>query len=134
MKLKSLTKNQVNFSLSCRSCFASATLSGVDLIYRSHFGAYFFHFQISYSVAYDFLALVIDALVFNVSNNVDLSAHMAMSLRRAYDLHLLLHLSFCFFLLLFFRSHLACCFCFLILLEISQDRNLPVFSVTSNRL
>ena len=84
MKLKSLTNNQVDFSLFSWSCFTSATLSGVDQIYRSGFGAYFFHFQISYSVAYDFLALVIDALVFNVSNNVDLSAHMAMSLRRVY--------------------------------------------------
>ena len=84
MKLKSLTKNQVNFSLSCRSCFASATLSGVDQIYRSGFGAYFFHILVSDSVACDFLAQVIDGLVFNVSNNVDLSAHMAMSLRRVY--------------------------------------------------
>ena len=84
MKLKSLTKNQVNFSLSCRSCFALVTLSGVDQIYRFGFGAYFFHFLVSYVVTYDFLALVIDALVFNVSNNVDLSAHMAMSLRRVY--------------------------------------------------
>ena len=84
MKLKSLTKNQVNLSLSCWSCFASATLSGVDQIYWSGFGAYFFHLLVSYSVAYDLLAQFIDALVFNVSNNVDVSAHMAMSLRRVY--------------------------------------------------
>ena len=82
MKLKSLTNNQVDFSLFSWSCFASATLSGVDQIYRSGFGAYFFHMLVSNSVAYDFLAQVIDALVFNVSNNVDLSAHLAMSLRR----------------------------------------------------
>ena len=84
MKLKSWTKIQVNFSLSCLSCFASATLSGVDQINRSSFGTNFFHFIVSCSVAYDILALVIDALVFSVSNNVDLSAHMAMSLRRVY--------------------------------------------------
>ena len=84
MKLKSLTNNQVDFSLFSWSCFASATLSGVDQIYRSGLGAYFFHMLVSNSVAYDFLAQVIDALVFNVSNNVDLSAHMAMSLRRVY--------------------------------------------------
>ena len=84
MKLKSLTNNQVDFSLFSWSCFASATLSGVDQIYRSGFGAYFFHMLVSNSVAYDFLAQVIDALVFNVSNNVDLSTHMAMSLRRVY--------------------------------------------------
>ena len=84
MKLKSLTNNQVDFSLFSWSCFASATLSGVDQIYRSGFGAYFFHMLVSNSVAYDFLAQVIDALVFNVSNNVDLSAHMAMNLRRVY--------------------------------------------------
>ena len=84
MKLKSLTNNQVDFSLFSWSCFASATLSGVDQIYRSGFGAYFFHKLVSDSVAYDFLAQVIDALVFNVSNNIDLSAHTAMSLRRVY--------------------------------------------------
>lgn len=84
MKLKSLTNNQVDFSLFSWSCFASATLSSVDQIYRSGFGAYFFHMLVSNSVAYDFLAQVIDALVFNVSNNVDLFAHMAMSLRRVY--------------------------------------------------
>ena len=60
MKLKSLTKNQVNFSLACWSCFASATRSGVDQIYRSAFGAYYFHFLVSYSVAYDFLAVVVE--------------------------------------------------------------------------
>ena len=84
MKLKSLTNNQVDFSLFSWSCFASATLSGVDQIYRSSFGAYFFHKLVSDSVAYDFLAQVIIALVFNVSNNIDLSAHTAMSLRRVY--------------------------------------------------
>ena len=84
MKLKSLTNNQVDFSLFSWSCFASATLSGVDQIYRSGFGAYFFHKLVSDSVAYDFLAQVIDALVFNVSNYIDLSAHMSMSLRRVY--------------------------------------------------
>ena len=84
MKLKSLTNNQVDFSLFSWSYFASATLSGVDQIYRSGFGAYFFHMLVSDSVACDFFAQVIDALVFNVSNNVDLSAHMAMSLRRVY--------------------------------------------------
>ena len=84
MKLKSLTNNQVDISLFSLSYFAFVAISGLDQIYRSGFGAYFFHFQISYSVAYDFLAQVIDALVFNVSNNVDLSAHMAMSLRRVY--------------------------------------------------
>ena len=60
MKLKSLTKNQVDFSLACCFCFAFVTLSGVDQIYRSDFGAYFFHLLVSYSVAYDFLAVVVE--------------------------------------------------------------------------
>ena len=84
MKLKSLTNNQVDFSLFSWSYFAFVTLSGVDQIYRFGFGAYFFHMLVSDSVACDFLARVIDGLVFNVSNNVDLSAHLAMSLRRVY--------------------------------------------------
>ena len=84
MKLKSLTNNQVDFSLFSLSYFAFVALSGVDQIHRSGFGPYFFHMLVSDSVACDFLAQVIDALVFNVSNNVDLSAHMAMSLRRVY--------------------------------------------------
>ena len=84
MKLKSLTNNQVDFSLLSLSYFAFVAISGLDQIYRSGFWPYFFHFLVSYVVAYDFLAQVIDGLVFNVSNNVDLSAHMAMSLRRVY--------------------------------------------------
>ena len=60
MKLKSLTKNQVDFSLSCWFCFAFVTPSGADLIYRSTFGAYFCHFLVSYIVAYNFLAVVVE--------------------------------------------------------------------------
>jgi len=60
MKLKSLTKNQVDFSLACCFCFAFVTLSGADLIYRSAFGAYFCHFLVSYIVVYDFLAVVVE--------------------------------------------------------------------------
>ena len=134
MKLKSLIKNQVNFSLSCWSYFASLTLSGVDQIYRSTFGAYVCHFLVSYSVVYDFLAVLIVALVFKVSNNVDFSTHIAMRLRRAYVLHLLLHLFFGFFLLLFFFFLSVQGYSVLVLIKVSQDIKLPGFAICSSRL
>ena len=84
MKLKSLTNNQADSH--CSPCL-TLLLSRFLVLTKFTglvFGAYFFHILVSDSVACDFLAQVIDGLVFNVSNNVDLSAHMAMSLRRVY--------------------------------------------------